>query len=330
MASEERKRIVSVVAAHLYRGGRKIKAVSLDEPIDCKGQSEFVWIGLFEPSERELKQLEKNYGLHPLAIEDALKANQMPKVDVYGEQLFVMTRTAHLEQDHIAYGETAIFVGKNFIISVRHGSARAHSDLRAQLEAAPGLLGQGPDYVLHAILDFIVDGYLPVVETIEERVLTMEQSALDSFLSRAEVKRIFGLRQELIRFKRIIGPMTEVCGRLVHLDTPCLDANARPYFQDVLDHVRRVDAMVNSLRDVLTSVFEVSNLLEQQRQGVITRQLAAWAAILAVPTAIAGIYGMNFENMPELKTQYGYFVVIGIIASLCAVLYLRFKRAGWL
>ena len=145
-----------------------------------------------------------------------------------------------------------------------------------------------------------------------------------------EVKRIFGLRQELIRFKRIIGPMTEVCGRLVHLDTPCLDANARPYFQDVLDHVRRVDAMVNSLRDVLTSVFEVSNLLEQQRQGVITRQLAAWAAILAVPTAIAVIYGMNFENMPELKTQYGYFVVVGIIVVLCTVLYLRFKRARWL
>jgi Mg2+ and Co2+ transporter CorA len=192
---------VSVVAAQLYRDGMQARAVSLDEPIDCKGKSEFVWIGLFEPSERELKQLEKNYGLHPLAIEDAFKANQLPKVDVYGDQLFVMTRTAHLEQDRIAYGETAIFVGTNFIITVRHGSARAHSELRAQLEAAPSLLGHGPDYVLHAILDFIVDGYLPVVETIEEHVLKMEQSALDSFLSRADVKRLFGLRQELIRFQ---------------------------------------------------------------------------------------------------------------------------------
>jgi magnesium transporter len=321
---------VSVVAAQLYRSGKNAKTVSLDEPIDCKGKSEFVWIGLFEPSQQELKKLEKNYGLHPLAIEDAFKANQLPKVDVYGDQLFVMARTAHLEQDHIAYGETAIFVGKNFIITVRHGSARAHSELRAQLEAAPDLLNHGPDYVLHAVLDFIVDGYLPVVETIEEHVLKMERSALDSFLSRADVKRLFGLRQELIRFRRIIGPMTEVCGRLVHIETPCLDANARPYFQDVLDHVRRVEAMVNSLRDVLTSVFEVSHLLEQQRQGAITRQLAAWAAILAVPTAIAGIYGMNFENMPELKTQYGYYVVVGVIALLCSVLYLRFKRARWL
>ena len=321
---------MSVVAAHLYRKGKKVKDVSLDEPIDCKGKLEFVWIGLFEPSERELEQLRNNYGLHPLAIEDAFKANQIPKLDVYGDQLFVMTRTAHLERDHIAYGETAIFVGTNFIISVRHGSARVHTGLRSQLETAPSLLSQGPDYVLHAILDFIVDGYFPIVETIEERVLIMEQSALDSFLSRADVKRIFGLRQELTRFKRIIGPMTEVCGRLVHLDAPCLDANVRPYFQDVLDHVRRVDTMVNSLREVLTSVFEVSNLLEQQRQGAITRQLAAWAAILAVPTAIAGIYGMNFDNMPELKTQYGYYVVVGIIGLLCAVLYVRFKRARWL
>lgn len=321
---------MTVVAAHLYRNGERIKAVSLEEPIDCKGGSEFVWIGLFEPTEGELEQLKKNYGLHPLAIEDAFRGNQMPKVDVYGEQLFVMTRTAHLEQDHIAYGETALFVAKRFIISVRHGSARVHTSLRAQLEAAPSLLAQGPDYVLHAILDFIVDGYLPIVETIEERVLVMEQSALDNFLSRADIKRLFGLRQELIRFKRIIGPMTEVCGRLVHLDSPCLDDNVRPYFRDVLDHVQRLDAMVNSLRDVLTSVFEVSNLLEQQRQGVITRQLAAWAAILAVPTAIAGIYGMNFENMPELKTQYGYFVVVGVIALLCAILYVRFRRARWL
>ena len=131
------KLAVSVVAAHLYRNGKSAKSISLDEPIECRGKSEFVWIGLFEPLEGELKLLEKNYGLHPLAIEDALKANQMPKVDVYGDQLFVMTRTAHLEHDHIAYGETAVFVGKNFIISVRHGSARAHSELRAQLEAAP-------------------------------------------------------------------------------------------------------------------------------------------------------------------------------------------------
>ncbi len=322
---------MSVVAAFLYRAGQRVGPVQIDQPGPLSSDhSEFVWIGLLEPSEAELRILQDRFDLHPLAVEDALKAHQLPKVDVYGDQLFVNAKTAHLEDDRISYGETSIFVGANHIISVRHGSARAHTELRGQLEAAPVLLNHGVDYVLHAILDFIVDGYLPIVETIEEEVLEMEQRAIDAFLVRDDVTRIFNLRRELIRFQRILGPMGETCSRLQHLDSPCLDAEVRPYFKDVLDHVRRVENMVAGLRDVLTSVFEVGTLLEQQRQGTITRQLAAWAAILAVPTAIAGIYGMNFEHMPELKTEYGYFVVVGVIFVLCAALFVRFKRARWL
>ena len=322
---------MSVVAAFLYRDGKRVREISIEEPTPCTSDtSEFVWIGLLEPSEDELRTLQKQFDLHPLAVEDALKAHQLPKVDIYGAQLFVVARTAHLEGDHIDYGETAIFVGRSHIISVRHGSARAHTELRAGLEAAPSLLVLGVDYVLHAILDFVVDGYSPIVETIEEDVLEMERRALDSFLARADVTRIFDLRRELIRFQRLLGPMVETCSKLARLDLPCIDPEARPYFSDVLDHVRRVESMMAGLREVLTSVFEISTLLEQQRQGTITRQLAAWAAILAVPTAIAGIYGMNFENMPELSTKYGYFVVVGVIGILCAGLYLRFKRARWL
>ena len=322
---------MSIVAAYLYRNGERAGPVSLDQPDQCAAdRSEFVWIGLFEPTEAELRQLQKNYGLHPLAIEDALKAHQLPKVDVFGDQLFVVTRTAHLEDDQIAYGETAIFVSKNHIITVRHGSARAHTELRHQLEASPALLSHGVDYVLHAILDFIVDGYLPIVETIQEEVLQTEQRVLDAFLERHEVRRLFTLRRELIRFQRMLEPMSEVCNRLTHLELPALDAEVRPYFRDVFDHVRRVDTRVGGLREILSSVFETSLLLEQQRQGTITRQLAAWAAILAVPTAIAGIYGMNFEYMPELKIKYGYFIIVGIIAVLCTILYIRFKKAGWL
>jgi magnesium transporter len=322
---------MSIVAANLYRHGKLIGAVSLDQAVRCAAdRSEFVWIGLFEPTEAELRQLQQNYGLHPLAIEDALTAHQLPKVDVYGDQLFVVARTAHLADDRITYGETSIFVSETFVISVRHGSARAHSDLRHQLEASPALLQHGVDYVLHAILDFIVDGYLPIVEAIEEEVLETEQRALDAFLEREEVRRLFTLRRELIRFQRVLGPMHEVCNKLTHLALPALDPDVRPYFHDVLDHVRRVETRVGGLREVLTSVFEAANLLEQQRQGVITRQLAAWAAILAVPTAIAGIYGMNFANMPELKTEYGYFIVLGVIILLCAGLYVWFKKARWL
>ena len=322
---------MTVIAAFLYRNGERVREVAIDEKVDCAhDKSEFVWIGIADPTPAELRTLQETYGLHPLAVEDALKADQLPKVDVYGGQLFVVARTAHLNGNRISYGETAMFVGHSHIISVRHGSQRAHTALRDQLEAAPSLLLQGVDYVLHAILDFVVDGYLPLVEALEEEVLEMERRTIDSFLGREEINRIFTMRRELIRFQRILGPMGEVATKLARLDLPCIDAETRHYFSDVLDHVRRVQAMVDGLREVLKSVFEFSTLLEQQRTGAITRQLAAWAAILAVPTAIAGIYGMNFDHMPELRTRYGYFVVIGVIATVCTLLYIRFKRARWI
>nr|CAD6611691.1 magnesium and cobalt transport protein CorA [Rhizobium sp. Khangiran2] len=319
-----------VIASFVYRNGRRGEPVTVNGTPPLLEEHDFVWIGLHEPVESEIEGLAQTYGLHQLAVEDALKAHQVPKVEVYGEQLFVIAKTAHLEGDKIRYGETAIFVGRQHIITVRHGSARAHTDLRSQLEASPQLLSQGPDYVLHAILDFIVDGYLPVVQEIEDKVLKMEKHMLASFLEREQIRRLFRLRRQLILFGRILGPMSDVTSKLVHLDLPCIDENARPFFRDVHDHVSRVESMVGGLREVITSVFEASNLLEQQRQGAITRQLAAWAAILAVPTAIAGIYGMNFEKMPELSTRYGYYVVIAVIAALCGILYYRFKRTGWL
>ncbi|HXG81780.1 MAG TPA: magnesium and cobalt transport protein CorA, partial [Sphingomicrobium sp.] len=231
---------------------------------------------------------------------------------------------------HIDYGETAIFLGHSHIISVRHGSKRAHTALREQLEKSPRLLMHGVDYLLHAILDYIIDGYIPLIEDLEEEVLAMEEKAVAGFLGREEVNRIFSVRRELIRFQRVLGPMSEVATKLARQELPCIDPEARPYFRDVQDHVRRVQLRVDGLREVLTSVFELSTLLEQQRQGTITRQLAAWAAILAVPTAIAGIYGMNFEYMPELHQRYGYFVVVGVIAVICVLLFRRFRKVGWI
>ncbi|KQW71757.1 magnesium transporter [Phenylobacterium sp. Root77] len=322
---------MSVIAAYVYGEGRRVRAIDLHDPDSLQFEpGQFAWIGLFEPTEDELDILRRRFDLHPLAVEDALKSDQLPKVDVYGDQLFVVARTAHLEGEKIGYGETDIFVGQSHIITVRHGSARAHLELREHLEATPAQLRHGVDYILHAVLDFIVDGYFPIVDAIEEEVLAMERYALDAFLSRAEVLRIFGLRRELMRFKRVLGPMEEVASRLEHHELPCVDLDVRPYFRDVSDHVRRVASLVESLRDVLSSVFEASSLMEQQRQGAITRRLAAWAAILAVPTAIAGIYGMNFEVMPELKWRYGYLIVVVAIVAICMVLYVRFKRSKWL
>ena len=320
--------VMAVVAGYKYKKGARAGAVG-PEDISLE-EGEFAWIGLHEPSQAEMRALQLRFNLHPLAVEDALKANQQPKIEIYGDQLFIVAMTATFHDDAIAYGETAIFVGRDHIITVRHGSARDHGILRSRLEASAGLLANGVDYVLHGVLDFIVDGYFPVVEEIEEDLLAIETSAVDAFLTREEVARLFALRREVVRFQRLLGPMTEVCSRLVRLELPVIDAAIRPYFRDVLDHVQRVYARSDSLRETLAGVFEVSTLFEQQRQGAITRQLAAWAAILAVPTAIAGIYGMNFDNMPELRTDYGYYVVVGVIVALCAVLFARFKKSGWL
>ncbi len=321
---------MTVIASYIYRLGKRAEELPLTGRPFPERDGEFAWIGITDPTVEEMASLKSMFDLHPLAVEDALNGRQVPKVEVYGNQLFVIIKTAHLEGDKIAYGETCIFVGRHHVISVRHGSARSHKELREHLEQSPQLLEHGPDYVLHGIIDFVVDGYLPMVETLEDKVLEMEKHMLIAFLEREQIRRLFRMRRQVIRFQRILGPMEEVAGKLANLELPCIDENAKAYFRDVFDHVRRVEFMMSGLREVITSVFEASNLLEQQRQGMITRQLAAWAAILAVPTAIAGIYGMNFEHMPELKSEYGYYVVIAVIITLCAILYYRFKRTGWL
>lgn len=319
---------MTIVAAIHYEEGAPAADINIHR--DDLSTTGFDWIGVHDATHDEMAALARRYHLHPLAVEDALDGRQMPKLESYGEQIFLIARTATLVDGRIDYGETAIFVGRTFIITVRHGSARSHTPLRAQLEAAPKLLGHGPDYVLHAILDYIVDGYFPIVNTIEEDVLAMEDRLLEGFLQHDDIIGLFSLRHDVVRFQRVLGPMQEVARRLVNLEFPCIDSNTVPYFRDVYDHVMRAEYRVSGLREVLSSAIETSNLVEQQRQGEITRQLAAWAAILAVPTAIAGIYGMNFEIMPELHWKYGYFAALGLMAATCLWLYRRFKQTGWL
>lgn len=322
---------MSVVAAYIYRDGVRDRPIDLTSPSPIQiGPGEFAWIGIVAPVGDEMQNLARCFSLHPLAVEDALKAHQLPKLDVYGEQLFIVARTAEYVGGTIRYGETHMFVGPSHIITVRHGSARAHIEMRHELEAAPQLLRHGVDYVVHGLFDFIVDGYLPIVEAIEEEVLAVERRTLDAFLSRAEITRLFVLRRELMKFSRTLGQMHALCSKLENLELPGIDPQARAYFRNVLDHVMRVLASVDSLRDVIRQVFDVSSLLEQHRQGRITRQLAAWAAILAVPTAVAGIYGMNFEHMPELGWRFGYPAVWLLILVVCATLYINFRRRKWL
>jgi len=321
-----------IMAARLYNDGKLVRDIGPDEllPEDC-ADGDFFWLGLYEPTPGELEGIAKRFGLHPLAIEDALKANQLPKVEAYGDQLFVITRTANLDADTIHPGETAFFLGPHFIVSVRHGSARTHTDIRSRLETLPAKLAHGPDYVLYAVLDFIVDGYFPVIDAIEDRMLLVEESVMDTPLDAAEIRHLYAQRHEIIRFQRLVGMMKEVAGRLAtEDDLPNIDPAVRPFFRDIWDHVQRAEFRLAGLRDIAASVIETNGMLEQQRQGVITRQLAAWAAILAVPTAIAGIYGMNFEHMPELGWTFGYPLIVAAMAGICLSLYWRFKHIGWL
>lgn len=323
---------MTIVAARRYVAGHA-------EPLPAPGgidrspppEGGFDWIGVTEPAADEMDGLRRGFCLHPLAVEDALHSNHPPKVETYGAQLFVVARTAALDADEtIAYGQTALFLGRDFLVTVRQGSARAHVELRRALEAHPERLVEGPDFVLHAVLDFIVDGYQPIIDSLEAAVQEIEESAIDTFPGPATIRRIFRLRRQLRRFERIVGPMQEVGERLALTELPAVDPSARIWFRDVLDHVRRTLARAAGLRETLATIVETASLLEQHRQGAMTRSLAAWAAILAVPTAIAGVYGMNFKFMPELEWRYGYFAVLGLITAVCLGLFVRFKRIGWL
>jgi len=320
-----------VIAASVYAGGRRVSDISIDEAGQwSRRDGHVVWIGLLEPSQELLQRVQNQLHLHPLAIEDAGKPHQRPKLEQYGEALFIVARTAQLVDGRISFGETHIFVGRGYVVSVRHGASTSYASVRERCEACPTILARGEDYILYAILDFIVDNYLPVVEAVQAEVDDLEDGVLHRTLHSPEVDRLYMLRRELLRLRKAAVPLVDVCNRLEHAEVLPIDPQMQPLFRDVADHIRRVQEDIDSLREVLAFAFEASLMAGQSQQNAITRRLAAWAAILAVPTAVAGIYGMNFEHMPELKWTYGYYVVVGAIVSVCTLLYLRFRHYGWL
>jgi magnesium transporter len=320
-----------VVAASVYAGGRRVKDIAIEEAGEwSKRPDHVVWIGLWEPGADLLQRVQAQLGLHYLAIEDAGKAHQHPKIEQYGEALFVVARTTQLIDGRIAFGETHLFVGRGYLVSVRHGASSSYAVVRERCESCPTVLSQGEDYILYAILDFIVDNYMPVLETTHREVEAIEDRVFAAPLPSMEVQRLYTLRRELLQLRNALAPLAEVCRRLEHAEVKPIDAEMQPLFRDVSDHVSRVKEEVDAMREVLAFTFEASLMVGQAQQTEITRRLAAWAAILAVPTAIAGIYGMNFEHMPELKWQYGYFLVLAVIAAVCGAMFWRLRRNGWL
>jgi magnesium transporter len=320
-----------VAASNAYAGGKRVAEIPIDEAGSwARKPGHVVWIGLHEPSDSLLARVGVQFGLHELALEDAGKAHQRPKLEQYGDSLFIIARTAQMVEGRVAFGETHLFVGRGYVVSVRHGASATYRTVRDRCEACPATLSHGEDYILYAILDFIVDNYAPVLQAVQEEVETIEDAVLASRLSKPDVERLYHLRRDLLRLRMAAAPLVEVCRRLEHTEALAIDAAMQPLFRDVADHIARVQDEIASLREVLAFAFEASLLTGQAQANETMRQLAAWAAILAVPTAVAGIYGMNFEHMPELKVEWAYFAVLGVIASVCGTLFWRFRRKGWL
>ena len=318
------------VTAAILRGGEVIEHLALDARMPHLADSAFIWVEVLNPLDGEFAVLQERFGLHSLAIKDSMSPTQAPKIDVYDDQIFVVLKMARLLGDEIQYAAIDAFVSGRHIITVRHTEDAELAHAHDKFRSASASTRPGPDFVLHAIMDFSVNSYFPVVQMIEDEVLSMEQRLLDAFLGREEVTRLFRLRREAIQLQHVLTRMSDVCGKLANLEVPCIGTDVKPYFRDVHDQLVRLDGMISRLVDVIRAVFEASNLLEQQRQGASMRKLAGWAAILGAPTAIAGIYGMNFSNMPELQARYGYPIVVGLILSICLGLYVRFKKLRWL
>ena len=323
-----------VIASAAYHNGRRVADIPIDRVAETYQQHPdwFLWIGLYEPDEETLYKLQAAFGLHDLAIEDAHKAHQRPKLEHYGEDLFVVLRTARLipEADSLEFGETHIFVGKRFVVSVRHGSYRSHVGVRAKCEHDPQLLARGPGYVLYALMDFVVDQYFPIVDGCEDELSELEDKIFSGRIDRDAAIRIYHLKRDLLALKRATTPLVSMSGHLMRTACPLVTPDTAVMFQDVNDHVLRIVEIIDGLQELSTTALTANLSLISLGQNSDTRRLAAWAAILAVPTMLAGVYGMNFDFMPEIHWKFGYPMVLVIMITACSLLYRGFKRTGWL
>jgi magnesium transporter len=323
-----------IVDCAVYEDGRRREGkIELERALEAaQADNAFVWIGLHEPSAEEFAAVAREFELHPLAVEDAIHAHQRPKLETYGETIFLVLKTVrYVDPDEVvALGDIMLFVGRDFIVSVRHGEASGLKEVRQSVEADPDMLRCGPGTVLHAIVDHVVDGYAPALEGVENDVAEIEAQVFSPSRENP-TERIYKLKGEVLDFHRAAAPLVEPLQRLARGDySELVHPQVQSYFRDVYDHLLRVIGGLDGFRDMLTSVLEANLTQVSVRQNDDMRKISAWVAIAAVPTMIAGIYGMNFQNMPELKWDFGYPLVIGVMVLICSLLYRQFKRSGWL
>jgi magnesium transporter len=291
----------------------------------------FVWIGLYEPTPEEFDSLSREFGLHPLAVEDAIHAHQRPKLDVYGDMVFIVLKTARYKDptEVVDIGELLVFVGPDYIITVRHGEASSLVGARETLEQNPDRMRLGPSAALHAILDRVVDDYVPAIEGLENDIDEVEAELFSDRRTNL-AHRIYRLQREVLEFRRAVAPLVEPVTRLAKGELDQVHPDVRAYFADVNDHLVRSRDQLDGLRDLLAGSLQANLAQVGVRQNEDMRRISAWVAIIAVPTAIAGIYGMNFDHMPELHWQYGYPAALLAMVVICTSLYRYFKRVGWL
>ena len=323
-----------IVDCALYeRGVRRPGLLDVSEAARSFGDREsFVWLGMYEPSPEEFDEVRRHFDLHELAVEDALSAHQRPKLEIYDESVFMVVKSARYldATETIEFGEIVVFIGDGFIVHVRHGEATPLKDVRQRLERRPDLVAFGPSAVLYAIVDQVVDSYEAVLDGLDNDIREVELSVFSEESNDDAAERIYFLKREVLELRDSLAPLQKPLHDLSHVAIPYVAEDTWEYFRDVADHLIRMVEAVNRANDLLASVLSANLTRVGVRQNEDMRKISAWAAILAVPTALAGIYGMNFDSMPELRWRWAYPLVILFMGVICVGLHRAFKRTGWL
>ena len=314
-----------------YQDGKKLADLPIDDISDYVERPDcFVWVALLDATPDELKQMQHEFSLHELAVEDAQRGHQRPKIEEYGDSLFAVVKTVEMVGDELVLGEVDIFVGANYVLSSRTNCSQGFLGVRARAEREPHLLRQGSAFVLYALMDAVVDRYFPVLDALESELEAIEDRMFDSGTERVNIERLYQLKRKVMVLRHVVGPLMEAVGKLHGGRVPPLAHDTQEYFRDVHDHLARINGSLDSIRDTISTAIQVNLSMVAIDESEVNKQLAAWAAIFAVFTAFAGIWGMNFKFMPELDWHYGYPAAVAVMCGACGYMYYLFKRSGWL
>ena len=315
----------------VYQQGKKLTDIPLSEIAGyLKRPDCFVWVALRDTDAAEMKTMQEQFGLHELAVEDAVLGKQRPKLEEYGDCLFAVLQTLEAHDGELRIGEMYIFAGPNYVLSCRRNSEKGFTEVRARTEREPERLKHGSGYVLYALMDAVVDRYVPALEALEGELETLEERIFTSGSARVNIQALYELKQKLGTVKHAAGPAVEAVGKLFGGRVPMICVNLGEYFRDIYDHLIRLNQAIDSDRDTISTAISVNLSMIALQENETTKKLAGYAALIAVPTLIVGIYGMNFQDMPELKWHYGYPLIMGLMGGIDVYLYYLFRKSGWL